>query len=329
MNDLILAALQGRASRSDLKRLEEFRSASPANEDAYQQAILLWHASAGADPHMPRVSDPPADLMRRLRTRPPAHPLRLTLSHSPRRPRWLVPGMTAAAGVVATLTLVSLAGNRESPTPSVPELSVAEFATDSLETATTRLEDGSVVRLASNSRLSVMPNRNRREVFLEGEGYFAIAHDPAKPFRVRTRIGSIEVLGTQFDARVEGSNLRVVVTDGTVALTTPAGRVLVPAGHVASAGDDLALSVAAAPNPESLLDWMGGTLIFQDLPITDVARQLERRYGIRVLLPDSDVASRRVTAWFTQQDVEQVLAAVCRAVEAECTLSNGIATILP
>lgn len=329
MNDIILAALQGRASSRDLKRLEEFRSASRANEDAYQAALLLWHASARPDPVMPKGAEPPAELVRMIRGKPPAHPLRLSFAHTPRRTPRLVLRLAAAAGVAATLALVSLWGSRERPNPKVRALGAAEFATASFETATTRLEDGSVVRLASNSRLSVTPNADRREVFLEGEGYFAIAHNPERPFRVRTRIGNIEVLGTRFDARVEGPNLRVVVTDGTVELTTGAGRVLVPAGHVAMAGEDLALSVAAVSDPESLLEWMGGTLIFQDLPIREVALQLERRYGIRVLLPNSNVAARRVTAWFIQQDVEQVLAAVCRAVDAHCALSNGTVSILP
>lgn len=330
MNNIILAALQNRISPVDLKRLEEFRGASRANEARYQELALLWKTSARSDPLIPADSVPPAELVRMLRGNRPKSPVaRLAAASSHNRGRWLIPGLAAAAGVAATLLLVSLGGDRQASAVGMSQLSAAEFATDSLETATTRLEDGSVVRLASNSRLSVTPTIGSREVWLDGEGYFAVAHNAQRPFRVRTRVGSIEVLGTQFDARVEGSNLRVVVTEGTVVLTTGTSRVLVPSGHVATVGEDHIPSVVAVPDAGALLEWMSNALIFQDLPMREVARELERRYRIRVLLPDSAVATRRVTAWFSQQDVAQVLAAVCRAVEAHCTLVNGVASIEP
>jgi ferric-dicitrate binding protein FerR (iron transport regulator) len=87
--------------------------------------------------------------------------------------------------------------------------------------------------------------------------------------------------------------------------------------------------VTAVTNPEALLEWMDNALIFQNTPMRDVARELELRYGIRVLLPDTAVASRRVTAWFSQQDAAHVIAAVCLAVEAHCTFTNSIASIEP
>lgn len=330
MDDIILAALQNRISPADLKRLEESRGASRANEARYQELAQLWNASARPDPLIQADSAPPAELARMIRGNGPKAPvIRLGTTSSRNRARWLIPGLAAAAGVAATLVFVSLDRNRQNAPGSVLPLSAAEFVTDTLETATARLEDGSVVRLASNSRLRVTPTVGRREVWLDGEGYFAVAHNAQRPFHVRTRVGNIEVLGTRFDARVEGSNLRVVVTEGTVALTTGLSRVLVPAGHVATIGEDRIPSVVAVADPAALLEWMGSALIFQNTPMREVARELERRYGIRVLLPDSGVATRRVTAWFNQQDAGQVLAAICRAVEAHCTLANGVASVEP
>jgi transmembrane sensor len=242
---------------------------------------------------------------------------------------WAVPLLTAAAGVAATLVAMSLAPGRATEAARTDSLGAAEFASDTSETATATLEDGSVVRLAPRSRLRVTPVAGRREVWLDGEGFFAVSRDPARPFRVRTRAGSVEVLGTRFDLRVDGPTLRLVVTEGTVALATGHSRVLVRAGEMASADDGGSVRVTAVADPTALLDWMKDALIFQDTPLREVARELEHRYRIRVLLPDSTVAERRVTAWFTHQDVSQVLAAVCRAVEAHCTLANGVASVEP
>jgi ferric-dicitrate binding protein FerR (iron transport regulator) len=328
MDEVILAALQNRISATDLERLNAYRKESAANEAHYQQLAEIWNASAGSDPFAVSISAPPPELLEVIRSaRPQRHETRAP--RQSRRSRWIIPGLAAASGIAATFAFMSLGGLGQPAATNAVALGAAEFVTDTLETATARLEDGSVVRLAPRSRLRVSAGRKEREVWLDGEGYFAVAHDSKRPFRVRTRAGNVEVLGTRFDARVEGSELRVVVTEGVVALTAGTHRVLVRAGNVATVGEDRIPNVTAVSNPEGLLEWMDNALIFQNTPMRDVARELEFRYGIRVLLPDTAVASRRVTAWFSQQDAAHVIAAVCLAVEAHCTFTNGVASIEP
>lgn len=327
MDDVILAALQKRISAADLERLDAYRKESAANEAHYQQLAEIWRASAGSDPLIGSTSAPPAELLAALRKPRPIREKRTTAPS--RRSRLIIPGLAAASGIAATFLFMSLGGLGNPAQEQAVALGASEFVTDTLETATARLEDGSVVRLAPRSRLRVSANSKQREVWLDGEGFFAVAHDAKRPFRVRTRAGNVEVLGTRFDARVEGSELRVVVTEGVVALTAGTRRVLVPAGNVATVGEDRIPVVTPVANPQALIGWMDNALIFQNTPMRDVARELEQRYRIRVLLPDSAVASRRVTAWFSQQDAAHVVAAVCMAVEAHCTFANGVASIEP
>jgi transmembrane sensor len=339
MDEIILAALQERISVADKARLDAYRAASPANEEHYQEIARLWHASLRTDPLVVKGSVPPAGLLDSIRRVNPdagsaVLPVkkrrdnqRPVIALPSRRSRGLIPTLAAVAGIAATVVIMTLGRGRDSSV--APVLSAAEFVTDTAETATARLEDGSVVRLAPKSRLRVAATSGSREVWLDGEGFFAVAHDSSRPFRVRTRVGNIEVLGTRFDARVEGSNLRIVVTEGTVALTTGGKRVLVPKGHVATVAANGTPTVETVLDPSALIEWMHDALIFQNTPLSDVARELEKRYAIKVLLPDSTVATRRVTAWFTRQDAQQVLTAVCRAVDAHCTFEDGIASIEP
>jgi transmembrane sensor len=331
MDEIILAAIQERISAADKAKLDAYRAASPANEEHYQEIVRLWHVTSRADPLI-AASSPPPNLLSLIRTSRNANESEIAASRPAatqpsRRTPGLVPTIAAIAGIAATMLFMSVSNtfNRG----ATPALSAAEFVTDTAETATARLEDGSVVRLAPKSRLRVAATSSHREVWLDGEGFFAIAHDSSRPFRVRTRIGNIEVLGTRFDARVEGSKLRIVVTEGTVALTAGKNRVLVPKGHVATVEANGIPTVEIAADPAALIEWMHDALIFQNTPLSDVARELERRYAIKVLLPDSTVATRRVTAWFAHQDAQQVLTAVCRAVDAHCTFANGIASIEP
>jgi ferric-dicitrate binding protein FerR (iron transport regulator) len=123
-----------------------------------------------------------------------------------------------------------------------------------------------------------------------------------------------------------------VVTEGEVALVSGPHRVLVKAGQVARAqegGVPQVERVRTVAQVDSLLAWNRGFLAFEDTPLHRVADELHRLYGVRVLLPDSALATRTVTAWFTNQDFDQVLSAVCRAVDAHCTSGDGVASIEP
>lgn len=74
---------------------------------------------------------------------------------------------------------------------------------------------------------------------------------------------------------------------------------------------------------------MGQFLVFQSTPLEQVARELEQHYDIRVRVVDEGVAQRTVTAWFTDESVEDVLMMICRVADVHCSLSDGLATIEP
>ena len=64
---------------------------------------------------------------------------------------------------------------------------------------------------------------------------------------------------------------------------------------------------------ESELSWTRGVLEFHDAPLAAVAQELRRWYGVELIVTDSTIASRRLTATFdraTADDVGRVLAAV-------------------
>ncbi len=324
MDELILAALQDRLAPGEAAQLDAWRRASPHNEAHYQTIARLWGLSARADPLEARGL--PAPSLAGLRSRQSDRPLgRRGIARLRRAawPRWVAAVAAAAVLLFAVLRIT------HTPSDSHGVLRASEFATEHAEMATASLDDGSVVRLAPESRLRVTPTARRREVWLDGEAYFAVAKDSSRPFAVRTRAGSVEVLGTRFDLRVVGEELRLVVTEGKVALVSGDHRRLVLAGQVAHVRNGLPPVVESNVKVDSLLSWTDGFIVFQNTPLRQVARELERQYGVRVLLPDSAIASRAVTAWFTNQSFKQVLFAICRAVDAHCSLRDGVASIEP
>src|SRR5690606_15687601 len=90
------------------------------------------------------------------------------------------------------------------------------------------LADGSSATLGSDSRMRVSLSHGERRVdLLQGEAFFAVARDPGRPFVVHAGHRRVTVVGTRFDVRREGADLRVVVTRGLVRLETDDG----PGGH--------------------------------------------------------------------------------------------------
>lgn len=327
VDELILAALQAQLTPEQATRLGSWRRASPANEAHYQEMARLWELSCREDPLVSR--DAPVPSLSALRSR---HGGRMSLVGGGRRARWARWASAAAVAAAAVLLLAVRGAERPAaPVAGAEGFRASEFVTEQSEMVTASLADGSVVRLAPESRLRVTPAANRREVWLDGEAFFAVARDSARPFSVRTRAGSVEVLGTRFDLQVVGSELRLVVTEGKVALVSGPHRQMVVAGQIARVRDGGPPEVegAVAVAVDSVLAWTRGFIVFQNTPLHQVARELERRYDVRVLLPDSTIASRTVTAWFTNQEVGQVLFAICSAVDAHCTLRDNVASIEP
>jgi transmembrane sensor len=80
------------------------------------------------------------------------------------------------------------------------------------------LPDGSVVTLNTNTRMQFSFNRKERTVFLDhGEGFFTVAKDANRPFRVYAGSRVVEAIGTAFTVQnIADKDVEVMVTEGKV-----------------------------------------------------------------------------------------------------------------
>jgi transmembrane sensor len=225
------------------------------------------------------------------------------------RPRMLV--ALAAAAVVIALIGGGVLGR-------APQM--REVTTAAAHRTVARLRDGTQVTLAPRSRLRYMADYGKahRDVYLDGEAYFEVAHDARVPFRVRTARSVTQDLGTAFVVRayVDQGATEVVVTEGRVALwrvdTIATGRpspVLMlrarDLGRLESSG---ATTLRQRVDIARQLAWTRGVLAFDGTPLRDAARTLERWYDVVIQLPsDSALGKRRLTATFTNEPIDLVL----------------------
>jgi transmembrane sensor len=241
---------------------------------------------------------------------------------SRRQPQWWTVPLRAAAVVVvvAGLSVVWRVGRTRRPTaPAAGSVAAAVVhATRIGQVDTVRLADGSTVVLGPESRLALGDGfgGRSREIRFEGQAFFDVVHDDARPFVVRTTDATLRDVGTTFAVRSDSGGTRVSVTSGAVDVTATQRAASAPT--VLHAGDRAAVSgermrVERGAVSDAELSWTRGVLELHDAPLPVVAQELRRWYGVKLVVTDSTIASRRLTATFehaTADDVGRVLAAV-------------------
>jgi transmembrane sensor len=149
-----------------------------------------------------------------------------------------------------------------------------------------QLPDGSQVWLnaASSLKYPTAFATSERIVELNGEGYFEIAKDRTKPFKVKLEDGSeVKVLGTHFNimAYENEESKDVTLLEGSVAITKGNNQQnLTPGqqGRIISSKIILVNSV----DTDQVTGWKNGQFIFHDADIQSIMRQVARWYDVDI-----------------------------------------------
>jgi transmembrane sensor len=320
MDEIIIRSLQGRSSPAEEESLREWRQASLVNERYYREMARTWRLAG--------VIEPVASAADRVRIASSSRTHEIAIP-ARRRKRGFLRGAAFLSGAAAALVAGLCLGLYWPSPDDPPRFAAEEFITGPYELVTTRLSDGTVVRLAPKSRLHVSEGDENREVWLDGHAFFAVARNDGRPFIVRTRAGDAVVLGTRFDVQVQDNGMQVFVVEGRVAHHAGGQEVQVGAMEISRVTDGSAPAVQPIEDASPLLSWLGEFLVFQSTPIKEVARELERRFAVQVRVADEKLAERTVTAWFTNEDLEEVVLIVCRAADVRCLVRDGTVSIEP
>jgi transmembrane sensor len=182
-----------------------------------------------------------------------------------------------------------------------------------------RLPDGTRVALAPTSVLwySATFGRAERDVHLEGEAHFAVAHDSSKRFTVFARNGVARDIGTEFTVRAyaDDREVSIVVAEGRVAVGTGRPASIETSSVILGPGDAWRLARDGQAHVDRAdvaraTAWMRGVLAFDGAPLAEVRVELSRWFDVRLELADESLASRRLTGTVTSASVAEFLAAI-------------------
>jgi ferric-dicitrate binding protein FerR (iron transport regulator) len=240
--------------------------------------------------------------------------------------RTMLGGVTALAGTALLLLSrfdVDGAGPRAHHAPSS-----RMYATAIGQRATLRLDDGSRVTLAPQSRLVVALGANARELTLEGEAYFDVGALAHAPFVVRTGSVTTRVLGTAFTVRryLGDHETQIAVINGRILAKNGNAHVIVDAGSIGTITDSTA-TTASIPDVQRYTEWTRGRIVFHQMPVPTLLATLGRWYGVQFRLADSAVVHRRVTGDFRSDELAETLAGLKDILDVTLTFDGQIVTL--
>lgn len=235
------------------------------------------------------------------------------------------------AAVPAALSAIGLAVLVPSLLPRDPAAPPGRlFVTRPGAGGTVRLADGSTVRLNGATRIRVTYSDRARAVeLLEGQAFFDVRHDAARPFTVHATVGEARVLGTAFDVDLTGQQLVLAVYRGAVGLDAAGTR----RGVVVRAGYRSRVSGRTVQAPSSfdpaLPDWRSGWIDTDGMRLDELVELLRRRGATAIEQPRGALAAIRIAGRFRVDRPTALLRAIGAGFGFTVAEQNGTLVLKP
>ncbi len=346
--NLLAKKLSGEATGEELAALDRLLLLHPDWLYTVEQVQKEWSASAALHP------DPDSSLafsqhLAYLRAQGLSLPL--PDGEGELEPEGDGSGLIKKRLILVAVFLIAICGvllltGKGLETTKKPDAPLSEVATRPGSRTRLVLADSSIVWLNAGSRLTY-DNRfgqDHRQVSLTGEAFFDVKKSSI-PFVIHTRTVKIKVMGTAFnvraydnDATTETSLIRgqVEVTinrrPGAPFVLKPNEKLVVANARpvqdtslpAASGGELVTLSTLKPFAPQVLPEtsWVDSKLVFRDETFEEVARKLERWYGVTINILAPDLKGVRLTGVFEKESLQEALQAL-QIIEPFAFTTNG------
>ncbi|GAB3939611.1 FecR family protein [Spirosoma harenae] len=204
------------------------------------------------------------------------------------------------------------------------------------------LDDGSLVTLRPNSRLSYPKhfNKDHRTVYLNGEAFFEVIRNPAKPFLIYANQTVTRVLGTSFLVRAFENEKNVVVTVRTgrvsvykqqdfekarlTGLRQIPGVILTPNQQMTLNPVNSQPANALVEKPKvAIPETLVREQIFEDAPVSNVLASIEKAYCINIQYSKADLSKCLVNVTFSNETLLEQLDVICQIIGASYDVEEG------
>lgn len=224
------------------------------------------------------------------------------------------------------------------------------------------LPDSTEVWLNACSRLQYgahFKSDSVRTLTFTGEAYFKVKHDAGHPFVIRTKNMEIRDIGTEFNVKSYSDEALAEATliSGMIEVSLYASArkirlrpnekiVVYQNKHVEKYGSkdsmkkeapvqDIQISgyrvspIEKDPVIETFSEtaWMQNDLVFKNEPFNELAKAMERKYAVKIVITDSHIGQYQLTGIFRDETVEQALAELQVIAPFDYNIRDSVITI--
>ena len=326
--------LNGLATSEEDKEWELWLQSDYRHQELLQQAKKLWKLVQFQPAIPPDINQELKKLKIRLTTQDNYKPQmqRLSSHRSPLIPTaWHSRPWLRYAAVAAMIVMIFLGWYylRGLFYPNRSDYQIV--STDYGQRVRLTLPEGSLIILNANSTLKypVTWNKNTiRQFELQGEAYFMVSpllRGVQRNFCVKTKDGSIQVVGTRFAVHERGGGTRVAVEKGRVKVYVPfnstkekghrLASVLLESGYLLKfkKGDTI-----LCPNSENIkvyTSWCTDELVFDNTAFENIIQRLQDTYGATIKVTNNELLKRSISGSIENTNLQTIITALAKALQ--------------
>ena len=298
----LMKYIAGNATREEREKVLDWVEASPEHQKRFNLLKNAWVMT-----HLPEGCVPAKGAPWRE-------------GRKNKRGMWIGYGIAASLVLLLSFGLLNQQKRYEAKMAFWESQEVSEmvYRTDKGVKGKVTLPDGSTVWLNSDSELQC-PSRfsgDMREIAFSGEGFFDVVKNAEHPMVIRLDNGlRVVVKGTTFNLSSyrDDDYMTALLVEGKITVQRtqegkqeeiqirPNERVRIMKQEVQPA----TVNVPAVTFP--ILGWKEGWLVFDETPMAEVLKKLERWHGVHLVVEDDRLLKRRFTARFHEESIQQIL----------------------
>ncbi|MGC4022204.1 MAG: DUF4974 domain-containing protein [Cyclobacteriaceae bacterium] len=171
------------------------------------------------------------------------------------------------------------------------------------------------------------PNQNTgttREVKLDGEAFFDVAHDPLKPFIISTDEIKIKVLGTSFNVWQDQktNEIKADVTRGKVMMYNNDKSIIIEAGMVGVYHKQTKDFELIKMSNQNAIGYATHSLSFSNSTMDEICSQLSKAYGVQFVFENEKLHDCRLTTEYQNKSLSFILNVIEESLNIKYQIKN-------
>lgn len=329
MKDIILKYLKGEASKDEKQQLLFWLRKSDANKTLFAETRDHW-LDSDATP----ISDPEyieqafSRFLKEIqKEKQGGKRLQFTFMYK----------IVASVAILLAVSIGSYWFGKKQTSPSLPEkvLTFNRVIMGKDNKGSVILPDGTTVWLNANSQL-IYPESfasDKRQVQLEGEGYFEVIHDENIPFYVETDGLTIQVLGTHFNVNsyTDSETIETTLLSGKVEVFLPGTEqriLLKPNQKITCNKQDGSYTLDDVDSSDYII-WVKDKLVCTNEKLSTILNRMEHWYHVDIVCEPGVSLNHRLSLTIRKESPEEILKLLAMITPIQYKIEKQKITISP